>query len=74
MQPLKIFVGYDTREDIAFQVCKQSILDTASVPVEIIPLNQRVLRKEKLYKRPVDPLASTEFTFTRFLVPHLTGS
>jgi lipopolysaccharide biosynthesis glycosyltransferase len=72
MQPLKIFVGYDTREDIAFQVCKQSILDTASVPVEIIPLNQRVLRKEKLYKRPVDPLASTEFTFTRFLVPHLT--
>jgi hypothetical protein len=45
MQPLKIFVGYDTREDIAFQVCKQSILDTASVPVEIIPLNQRVLRK-----------------------------
>ena len=72
MQPLKIFVGYDPREDIAFQVCKQSILDTASVPVEIIPLKQRTLRKQRLYTRPVDPLASTEFTFTRFLVPHLT--
>ena len=72
MQPLKIFVGYDPREDIAFQVCKQSILDTASVPVEIIPLKQRNLRKQRLYTRPVDPLASTEFTFTRFLVPHLT--
>ena len=71
IEPLKIFVGWDSREDIAYQVCKQSILDTASVPVEIIPLDQRILRKQGIYTRPEDKLASTEFTFTRFLVPHL---
>ena len=27
--------------------------------------------KKKIYWREVDKLASTEFTFTRFLVPHL---
>ena len=71
MEPLRIYVGWDSREDIAYQVCKQSILDTASVPVEIIPLKQKNLRKQELYWREKDKLASTEFTFTRFLVPEL---
>ena len=39
-KPLKIFVGYDTREDIAYEVCRESIIKTASVPVEIIPIKQ----------------------------------
>ena len=72
IKPLKIFVGWDSREDIAYQVCKQSILDTVSVPVEIIPLKQKELRKQELYWRKTDKLASTEFTFTRFLLPELT--
>jgi lipopolysaccharide biosynthesis glycosyltransferase len=70
-KPLKVFIGWDSREDIAYQVCKQSILDTASVPVEVIPLKQKELKKKGLYNRPIDALASTEFTFTRFLVPAL---
>ena len=70
-EPLKIYVGWDSREDIAYQVCKQSILDTATVPVEIIPLKQKVLKSEGVYWRDKDELASTEFTFTRFLVPTL---
>ena len=71
MEPLKIFVGWDSREDIAFQVCKESIEHHASVPVEIIPLKQKLLRRDGYYTRPVDKLASTEFTFTRFLIPEL---
>ena len=71
IKPLKIFVGWDSREDIAYQVCKESIEYHASVPVEIIPLKQKQLRRDKIYSRPVDKLASTEFTFTRFLVPEL---
>ena len=71
MEPLKVFVGWDSREDIAYQVCKQSILDHASVPVKVIPLKQDDLRKKGIYGRSVDQLASTEFTFTRFLVPYL---
>ena len=67
---MKVFVGYDPREDIAYQVCKHSIL--ARQPnADVRPLVQKELRDAGWYKRPVDKLASTEFTFTRFLVPEL---
>jgi len=71
MEPLKIFVGWDSREDIAYQACRKSILDTASVDVDIIPLKQKDLKKQELYWRKSDRLSSTEFTFTRFLIPEL---
>jgi len=70
---LKIFVGWDSREDIAYQACKQSLNDTASVDIEVIPLKQRLLKRDGLYWRKSDKLASTEFTFTRFLVPELAN-
>ena len=67
---MKVFVGYDPREDIAYQVCKHSIL-TKQPDAEVRPLIQKELRDAGWYTRPVDKLASTEFTFTRFLVPEL---
>jgi lipopolysaccharide biosynthesis glycosyltransferase len=67
---MKIFVGYDPREDIAYQVCKHSIL-SKQPDAEVRPLVQKELRDAGWYTRPVDKLASTEFTFTRFLVPEL---
>ena len=70
--PLRIYVGWDSKEEEAYEVCRQSIIDHASVPVEIIPLKQKFLRKTEVYTRPNDNLSSTEFTFTRFLVPHLS--
>lgn len=69
---MKVFVGYDTREDIAYQVCKHS-LEARNSNVEVIPLVQSKLRDQGWYTRPVDKLASTEFTFTRFLMPELTN-
>lgn len=69
---LKIFVGYDPREDIAYQVCKYSI-ESKNPTVEVIPLVQSELREQGIYSRDNDPLSSTEFTFTRFLVPYLTN-
>lgn len=68
---LKIFIGWDSREDIAYQIARYSITKLASVPVEIIPLKQKELKNNKIYWRDEDKLASTEFTFTRFLVPEL---
>jgi len=68
---LRIYIGWDSREDIAFQVAQQSIIDTTTSEVEIIPLKQKVLRSQNLYWRDVDTLASTESTFTRFLIPEL---
>lgn len=65
---MKVFVGWDSREDIAYQVCKHSILQHAP-SADIMPLVQADLRSVGLYRREVDPLSSTEFTFTRFLIP-----
>src|SRR6056300_948191 len=67
---MKVFVGYDPREDIAYQVCKHSILKR-NKDIVVTPLIQKELREQGYYDRPVDKLASTEFTFTRFLVPEL---
>jgi len=67
---MKIYIGYDTREDIAYQVSRHSILSYRP-DANIIPLKQNELRNSGHYNRPVDELSSTEFTFTRFLVPIL---
>ena len=68
-----VYVGWDSREDIAYRVCRHSILKRSSVPVAVEPIIQSELRDRGLYTRPVDPLASTEFTYTRFFVPYLMG-
>ena len=71
--PFPVHVGWDSREDIAYRVCRHSLLRRASLPVTVTPIRQDELRRRGLYTRPVDPLASTEFTYTRFFVPHLQG-
>ena len=67
----RVFVGWDSREDIAYRVCRHSLLRRASAPVSVTPIKQNALREQGLYTRGVDPLASTELTYTRFFVPHL---
>jgi hypothetical protein len=79
--PLRIFVGYDSREHAAFEVCRSSLLRYASVPLVIEALDARKLRHAGLYYRnwieragqqidvSDDRPFSTEFAFTRFLVP-----
>jgi hypothetical protein len=70
-KPFPVYVGWDSQEDIAYQVCRHSILSRASVPVTVTPIKQHELRARGLYTRELDPLASTEFTYTRFFVPYL---
>lgn len=70
MSNLKVYVGYDSREDIAYRVCEHSIY-FRSRNVEVIPLKKYQLVADKIYTRGNDALSSTEFTFTRFLVPYL---
>jgi len=70
---LRVFIGWDSREEIAYEVCRKSILRHASIPVDIQPIKQSELRERGLYTREFDPLSSTEFSFTRFLTPHLAG-
>ena len=68
-----IYIGWDTKQDIAYEVCKYSLLKTSSVPIVVKPLKLTELRSKQLYTRPIDPLSSTEFTFSRFLVPYLNN-
>lgn len=72
MNDLKIFIGWDSREDIAYQVCRASLLKHSSIPLDIKPIKQEEMRNRNLYWRDHDPLSSTEFSFTRFLTPCLT--
>lgn len=69
---LRVFIGYDSREPAAFAVAAHSVLRHASRPVQIIPLIQHQLRRVGVYWRERGPTESTEFSLTRFLVPHLS--
>ncbi|XP_058086223.1 protein CDI-like [Magnolia sinica] len=71
VRPFKIFVGYDSREDLAYEVCRYSILKRATIPVEVHPIIQSDLRSKGLYWRERGFTESTEFSFTRFLTPFL---
>lgn len=78
-----VFIGYDPGEDAAAQICKASLLKHASIPLNVTFLNQTSLRHAGLYGRPsywvndqrydgIDGKPySTEFSFSRFLVPSL---
>lgn len=69
MSLIRVFIGYDSVEAIAFSVLSHSIHARASQPVSITPVMLDEL--EGIYKRERNPLQSTEFSFSRFLVPYL---
>ncbi len=62
---LKVYIGYDPNETVAFNVLAHSIWKRASEPVFItgVRLNQLPMWRER------DPLQSTEFSFSRFQIP-----
>lgn len=68
---LRIFIGYDPVESAAWHTMAHSILERSSLPVAFVPVNVNNLRS--MFTRPRDPKQSNEFSFTRFLVPHLSG-
>ena len=68
---LRIFIGYDPRESVAFHVLSHSLLRRSSVPLSVSPLVRSQLNS--VYTRARGPTESTEFSMTRFLVPALSG-
>ena len=73
MQRFRVFIGWDSREQIAYDVARRSLVEHASIPVDVVPIKLNELVRNGLYTRRVDPLASTEFTYSRFLTPYLAG-
>jgi hypothetical protein len=66
---IRIFIGYDTKLPVLFNVLQHSIVTRASEPVAITPVVLPQVRP--IHSRERHPLASTEFSFTRFLAPYL---
>lgn len=68
---IRVFIGYDPREAVAWHVLSHSILARSSLPVQIVPLALKNLGS--LMTRERNPLQSTDFAFSRFLTPYLAG-
>lgn len=65
MTPLRIFIGVDSRQPVAFNIAQASIWRHASAPVSITPLVLGTL--------PVQRKGLTEFSISRYMVPWLCG-
>lgn len=72
MTPLRIFIGYDSREPAAFSVAMHSLIARAYRPISVTALMQSSLRTGGIYTRERKPNEATEFSLTRFLVPFLS--
>ncbi len=68
---IRVFIGFDPAETVAFGVLAHSIHARASAPVSVAPVMLSQLKD--VYRRPHDALQSTQFSFSRFLTPWLAG-
>lgn len=66
---IKLFIGFDPREAVAYHTFCQSVLEKASQPVAFTPL---VLQSLPVY-RETHQDGSNTFIYSRFLTPYLCG-
>lgn len=66
---MKIMIGFDPKETVAYHVLCNSIMRNSSGPVEFVPINKRNIPE---FDRGIED-GSTEFSFSRFLTPYLSG-
>ena len=65
---IDVFIGYDEGEKIAYHILAESIRRNSSEPVSITPL---CLSNIPEFTREKQDNQSTEFAFSRFMVPYL---
>jgi len=66
---INVFIGYDTKEKVAHSVLTHSILKHSTKPVAITPIYLENIKDDFIRER--NALSSTEFSFSRFITPHL---
>lgn len=80
---MRVYIGHDPRDDMAFHVCEASLLEHATIPVEVHPISDPTNHELGIYWRGhwtdgttrqmydmVDKKPfSTQFSFARFGVP-----
>jgi len=67
---IRIFIGFDPRETVAYNVLVHSITARSSQPLAITPIALPHLTQ--IFNRERNPLQSTDFSFSRFLTPFLS--
>ncbi len=67
IEKIKIVVGYDSDETIAYHVFCQSIIEKTTLPVEFLPLSINSLNVYE--EKHTD--GSNKFIYSRFLTPYL---
>lgn len=72
---MKIFIGYDRKFPEPAIVLADSILrhSVNIFPEQLVYLDLQAIQSRFNFNRPRDPLQSTDFTYTRFLIPHIMG-
>jgi hypothetical protein len=68
---IRIFIGYDSRLPVLYNVAQHSIVRYASRPVAITPI--KLAHLGHIFTRERLAIQSTEFSFSRFLTPYLCG-
>ena len=66
---INVFIGYDKNEKVAFNVLSYSILKHSTRPVAITPIYLPNIKDSFIRER--SGIESTDFSFSRFIVPHL---
>ncbi len=64
-EPLRVYVGFDPRQPVAYNVAAYSIMSRSSKPVAITPLVLPTL--------PIQRTGLTSFTFSRWLAPAISS-
>ena len=67
---IRLFIGWDSRETVAWHVLAHSIITRSTEPVSITPIGNSVLPGTDWYRQPGEH-DSTEFSNARFMVPKL---
>ncbi len=64
---LKIFIGFDQKEAVAYHTFVQSLIENSTIPLSIVPLADNNLN---IYSENHTD-GTNKFTYSRFLVPYL---
>jgi lipopolysaccharide biosynthesis glycosyltransferase len=68
LKPFNVYIGFDKREEIAAEICKFSIVRRTSPRTVVKFLKLEELRD---FTRPREANQSTDFTYTRFMIPFI---
>ena len=66
---INVFIGYDSKEKVAYNVLSHSIIQNSTKPVAITPIALNNLKDDFVRER--NNISSTEFSFSRFMIPYL---